>query len=77
MTQRGTHVVVTFLADNSAGHPRAVIVRPQSPESLPTGAQGAVDESQLEEGDLVGEIKTLLRETSAAGTSGCSRPATR
>lgn len=49
---------VTFAADNQGGEPHElVIARADDPADLPTDDDGGVDESQIAEADLIGEIE--------------------
>jgi hypothetical protein len=50
--------IVSFLAENAGReNHELVIVKGDSPEALPKDANGAMDEEQLPEGALIGEIE--------------------
>lgn len=51
---------VTFLARNTGEEPHElVVIRAASAAELPTGPDGSVDESQLDQGQLIGEIEAF------------------
>lgn len=59
-TAQATPGIVSFLAENVGAEPHElVIVKGDSAESLPKDADGAMDEEQLAEGALVGEIEPM------------------
>lgn len=60
---------VTFLADNQGGDTHEmVVVRADDPTDLPTDEDGAVDESQIPEGDFIGEIEEFPSGEQRTGT---------
>lgn len=51
---------VKFVANNAGAETHElVVVRGDDPEALPTDADGAVDEAQLAETDIIGEIEDI------------------
>jgi hypothetical protein len=51
---------IEFVGDNQGGETHElVVVRAESADELPTDDDGAVDEAQLEEGALIGEIEDI------------------
>jgi hypothetical protein len=60
---------IEFVADNKGGETHElVVVRAASAESLPTDADGAVDEDKLPEGALIGEIEDVESQQSKSVT---------
>jgi hypothetical protein len=52
--------IISFVAENSGQEPHElVVVKGESAEALPKDADGALDETKLPEGALVGEIEPL------------------
>jgi hypothetical protein len=52
--------IVSFVAENTGKDPHElVVVKAESAEALPRDADGALDESKLPEGALVGEIEEM------------------
>jgi hypothetical protein len=55
---------IEFVADNKGAETHElVVVRGASAEALPTDADGAVDEAQLQEGALIGEVEDVASQT--------------
>jgi len=60
---------IEFVADNKGAETHElVVVRAASAEALPTDADGAVDEAQLQEGALIGEVEDVASQTSKSVT---------
>ncbi|MET1002409.1 MAG: hypothetical protein ABWZ15_11410 [Acidimicrobiia bacterium] len=60
---------IEFVGDNGGGETHElVVVRAANAEELPTDADGAVDEAQLPEGALIGEIEDIEAGTSKSVT---------
>jgi hypothetical protein len=56
---------IEFVGDNKGGETHElVVVRARSADELPTDSDGAVDEEQLPEGALIGEIEDIESESS-------------
>lgn len=60
---------VTFVADNRGAEAHEMVVaRADDPADLPTDEDGAVDESQIPEGDFIGEIEEFPGGEQRTGT---------
>jgi hypothetical protein len=60
---------IEFVADNKGNETHElVVVRAASAESLPTDADGAVDEDKLAEGALIGEVEDVESQQSKSVT---------